>query len=132
MRIKEKDLQTLNDQLDREHNRHDNLSKEIEVLKDKKYQLESKRDVEGRLRDRINEALAQLESELNDEKKSEGKDKSFIEKLKRDRDMYKKELERSEISNKKVVEEILGKEKMVKEKENELFGQKKEIEKLNK
>ena len=70
MRIKEKDLQTLNDQLDREHNRHDNLSKEIEVLKDKKYQLESKRDVEGRLRDRINEALAQLESELNDEKKS--------------------------------------------------------------
>lgn len=64
-------------------------------MKDKKYQLESKREVEEKLRDRINEALAQLESELNDEKKSEGKDKSFIEKLKRDRDMYKKELERS-------------------------------------
>ena len=46
--------------------------------------------------------------------------------------MYKKELERSEVSNKKVVEEILSKEKMVKQKENELFGQKKQIEKLNK
>lgn len=46
--------------------------------------------------------------------------------------MYKKEVERTEISNKKILEEILNKEKQVKEKENELFGQKKEIEKLNK
>lgn len=69
---------------------------------------------------------------LNFEKKNEGKDKGFIEKLKRDRDMYKKELERADSSNKKVEEEILNKEKFVKEKENELFGQKKEIEKLNK
>lgn len=41
--------------------------------------------------------------------------------------MYKKEVERTEISNKKILEEILNKEKQVKEKENELFGQKKEI-----
>ncbi len=46
--------------------------------------------------------------------------------------MYKKEVERTELSNKKILEEILNKEKQVKEKENELFGQKKEIEKLNK
>ena len=32
--------------------------------------------------------------------------------------MYKKELERAEINNKKVIEEILSKEKLVKEKEN--------------
>ena len=44
------------------------------------------------MHDRINEALAQLESELNEEKKGEGKDRGFIDKLKRDRDMYKKEL----------------------------------------
>lgn len=31
------------------------------------------------------------------------------------------------MSNKKINEEIINKEKMLKEKENELFGQKKEI-----
>lgn len=36
--------------------------------------------------------LIQLETEINEEKKNSSKDKSFIEKLKRDRDMYKKEL----------------------------------------
>lgn len=41
--------------------------------------------------------------------------------------MHKKELERAESGNKKVVEEILNKEKQVKEKENELSGQRKEI-----
>ena len=46
--------------------------------------------------------------------------------------MYKKQLERSEQNNKKIYEDIIGKEKMLKEKENEMFGQKKEIEKLNK
>jgi len=94
-------------------------------LNNNKQQLED-------LRDRINEGLAQLENELNSEKKSEGKDRMFIEKLKRERDMYIKEVERADVSNKKVLEEILNKEKQVKEKENELFGQKKEIEKLNK
>lgn len=39
--------------------------------------------------------------------------------------MYKKELQRTEASNKKVLEDILNKEKMLKEKENQLFGQKK-------
>jgi hypothetical protein len=39
--------------------------------------------------------------------------------------MYKKELERSEANNKKIYEEIINKEKVLKEKENELFGQKK-------
>lgn len=68
------------------------------------------------LRDRINEGLAQLENELNSEKKSEGKDRMFIEKLKRERDMYIKEVERADVSNKKVLEEILNKEKQVKEK----------------
>ena len=66
------------------------------------------------LRDRINEGLAQLENELNSEKKSEGKDRMFIEKLKRERDMYIKEVERADVSNKKVLEEILNKEKQVK------------------
>lgn len=61
------------------------------------------------------------------EKKSEGKDRNFIEKLKRDRDMYRKEVERTETSNKKILEDIIGREKLLKEKENELFGQKKEI-----
>jgi hypothetical protein len=60
--------------------------------------------------------LAQLENELNSEKKSEGKDRMFIEKLKRERDMYIKEVERADVSNKKVLEEILNKEKQVKEK----------------
>lgn len=46
--------------------------------------------------------------------------------------MYKKEVERSDANNKKVYEEIINKEKYLKEKENEMFGQKKEIEKLNK
>lgn len=46
--------------------------------------------------------------------------------------MYIKELERSEANNKKVAEEIINKEKILKEKNNELTGQKKEIEKLNK
>ena len=32
--------------------------------------LENQKEVEEKLRDRISEALAQLESELNDEKKS--------------------------------------------------------------
>ena len=32
------------------------------------------------------------------------RDKSFIEKLKRDRDMYKKELERTDGNNKKIME----------------------------
>jgi hypothetical protein len=85
-----------------------------------------------KLRETINSGLIQLESEINNEKKSTVKDRSFIEKLKRDRDMYIKEIERSEGNNKKVVEEIINKEKVLKEKENELFGQKKEIEKLNK
>ncbi len=42
----------------------------------------------------------------------------FIEKLKRERDMYIKEVERADVSNKKVLEEILNKEKQVKEKQN--------------
>ena len=46
--------------------------------------------------------------------------------------MYKKELDRSDQNNKKIYEEIIAKEKVLKEKENEMFGQKKEIEKLNK
>jgi hypothetical protein len=50
-----------------------------------------------------------LENELNSEKKSEGKDRMFIEKLKRERDMYIKEVERADVSNKKVLEEILNK-----------------------
>ena len=62
--------------------------------------------------------LMQLQTEINEEKKSSSKDKSFIEKLKRDRDMYKKELERSEINNKKIYEEIINKQKVLKEKEN--------------
>ena len=48
--------------------------------------------------------------------KSSFKDKSFIEKLKRDRDMYIKELERSDANNKKIGEEILNKDKLLKEK----------------
>jgi vacuolar-type H+-ATPase subunit I/STV1 len=66
------------------------------------------------LRERISEGLAQLESELNEEKKSEGKDRTFIEKLKRERDMHKKEVERTDLSNKKLLEEILNREKQVK------------------
>lgn len=46
--------------------------------------------------------------------------------------MYRKELQRSDLNNKKIYEEIINKEKSVKEKENELFGQKKEIQKFNK
>ena len=46
--------------------------------------------------------------------------------------MYRKEVERTETSNKKILEDIISREKLLKEKENELFGQKKEIEKFNK
>lgn len=41
--------------------------------------------------------------------------------------MYIKELERSEANNKKIAEEITNKEKLKKEKDNEISGQKKEI-----
>ena len=78
MRIKEKDLQVIKEQLEKERHKHDNQMREIESLKDKIGHLVLKRLEEETLRDRINEALAQLESELNDDKKSEGKDKSFI------------------------------------------------------
>jgi len=76
--------------------------------------------------------MNQLESEISDDKKNTQKDRSFIEKLKRDRDMYQKEIERADTNNKKIEEEILSKEKVLKEKENEIFGQKKEVERLNK
>jgi hypothetical protein len=38
--------------------------------------------------------------------------------MKRDRDMHKKELERSDANNKQIYEEIINKEKVLKEKEN--------------
>lgn len=69
--------------------------------------------------------MNQLESEISDDKKNTQKDRSFIEKLKRDRDMYQKEIQRADANNKKIEEEILSKEKILKEKENEIFGQKK-------
>lgn len=46
--------------------------------------------------------MNQLENEIGDEKKNALKDRSFIEKLKRDRDMYQKEIERAEANNKKI------------------------------
>lgn len=131
-KLKDKELQGVLEQLRKEEKKHEQQKREIESLKTTVRELLEQKAREEELRDRINEALAQLEQELNREKKSEGKDKGFIEKLKRDRDMHKKELERAEMSNKKVLEEILNKEKGVKEKENELAGQKKEIAKLNK
>ena len=50
--------------------------------------------------------MTQLESEISNEKKNAQKDKSFIDKLKRDRDVYERELERAEMTNKKLEEEF--------------------------
>lgn len=132
MRLKEKQLASQKDLFNKQKEKHENLISSIQQIRDQISTLNNNKQELEDLRDRINEGLAQLENELNSEKKSEGKDRMFIEKLKRERDMYIKEVERADISNKKVLEEILNKEKQVKEKQNELFGQKKEIEKLNK
>jgi CO dehydrogenase nickel-insertion accessory protein CooC1 len=60
--------------------------------------------------------MTQLESEISNEKKNAQKDKSFIDKLKRDRDVYERELERAEMTNKKLEEEFKSIEKIIKEK----------------
>lgn len=101
------------------------INEEIKTLRTQKEKTEELKEV-------IESGMNQLENEISDDKKNTQKDRSFIEKLKRDRDMYQKEIERADANNKKIEEEILSKEKVLKEKENEIFGQKKEVERLNK
>jgi hypothetical protein len=48
--------------------------------------------------------MNQLENEIDDDKKNTQKDRSFIEKIKRDRDVYQKEIERADANNKNIEE----------------------------
>lgn len=65
MRLKERELHNFREQLDKEKQKYQTQAREIENLKDKIQDLVSKKLEEETLRDRISEALAQLESELN-------------------------------------------------------------------
>lgn len=60
MRLKEKDLHNIRQQLEKERNKHDAQIKEIDILKDKIQEMYLRKLEEETLRDRINEALAQL------------------------------------------------------------------------
>lgn len=55
----------------------------------------------------------------------------MLEDLRRNRDILQKEIDRSENNNKKQYEEEIQKEKVLKEKLNELSGLQQEMDKLN-
>lgn len=68
------------------------------------------------MKDVIVSGMTQLENEISNEKKNAQKDRSFIDKLKRDRDVYEREIERTENTNKKLEEDFKNIEKLLKEK----------------
>ena len=67
-----------------------------------------------RLKEVIQSGMQQLQNQILSEKKSAQKDRSYIDKLKRDRDVYEREIERTDQTNKKLEEEYKNIEKTLK------------------
>ena len=65
-------------------------------------------------------SLNELEREIGSTKKFISSDKKLLEELKRNKDILLKELNRVEINNKKQQEEVFYKEKVCKERDNEI------------
>eukprot|EP00825_Cyclidium_porcatum_P005862 TRINITY_DN1287_c0_g1_i7.p1 TRINITY_DN1287_c0_g1~~TRINITY_DN1287_c0_g1_i7.p1 ORF type:complete len:699 (-),score=223.57 TRINITY_DN1287_c0_g1_i7:296-2392(-) len=72
-----------------------------------------------------------LENQVNFQKKDENEDKITLEELRRNRDILQKDIDRCDNNNKKQLEERIQKEKVLKEKDNELYGLNKEMDQLN-
>lgn len=63
-----------------------------------------------------------MEREIKEDKKLANEGRRTLEGLKRNRDTLQKEIDRADHNNKRQEEVLLSKEKVVKEKKNELSG----------
>ncbi len=101
------------------------LKDEIEYLKEAQTEAEKIKEV-------CKVSINELEQDISISKRKAIDDRSLIEDIKRERDILLKELNRAENNNRKQKEEKDMKEKLKKEKNNEISGLHKEEDRLSK
>lgn len=101
------------------------LKDEIAYLKEAQIEAEKLKDV-------CKVSINELEQDISSSKRKALDDRSLIEDIKRERDILLKDLNRAENNNRKQKEEKDMKEKLKKEKNNEISGLHKEQDRLSK
>lgn len=122
----------LNRQLNSANAKHEVLLKVNSHLKDEILFLKEAQIEAEKLKEVCKMSINELEQDISTAKRKALDDRSLIEEIKRERDILLKELNRAENNNRKQKEEKDMKDKLKKEKINEISGLHKEQERLSK